>query len=137
MTPTLLSLLVGAVGAGLVVALALKLRAWPRRTELLAAVRQALAYPRARLWGIIAAAVYLVVFSVWGGKGGRIHYFYEEWIFTFTAGDVMVGLVTAILTGLVVALLVQTVKQVGMFKARQSGVGVFGTLLAVAASFCP
>jgi len=120
-----------------VAAVAWKLDAWRRRSELRAAIRMSLAYPLALRLGILAAIAYLVVFFVWGGRGGRIHYFYEEWILTFTALDVVVAVVTAALMGITVALLVQTVKAVGMFKGRESGVGVAGTLLAVAASFCP
>lgn len=125
------------LGCLAVAVVAWKLDVWRRRSELFAAVRMSLADRPAALTGLLAAFVYLVIFSVWGGRGGRVHYFYEEWILTFTPVDVVVAIVTSVLMGLTMALLVTTVKQVGMFKARESGVGVAGTLLAVAASFCP
>lgn len=121
----------------LVVLAAWKLGAWRNRSNLAVAVRAALSYKAALGWGVTASLAYLVVFFAWGGRNGRIHLFYGHWILNFSPLDVVVAAVTALLMGLTVTLLLQTVKQVGMFKNSGSGVGVAGTLLAVAASFCP
>jgi hypothetical protein len=137
MNQELLVAAVGAVACLLVVLVGWKLDAWRNRSSLAAAVTAALGYRAALIAGIVAALAYLVVFFVWGGKNGRVHLFYGHWILNFNTVDVVVAAVTALLMGLTVTLLVQTVKQVGMFKNAGGGVGVAGTLLAVAASFCP
>jgi hypothetical protein len=87
--------------------------------------------------GIVAAAMYVAVFMIFGGQGGRIHVFWGRWILTMTAGDAVLGVFIAFLIGLAVVLISYSIKAMGLPKAGKGGIGVLGTALAMLASFCP
>ena len=108
------------------------------RRQILSVVQNALKNRKALLSGIFIAILYLAVFMILGGKGGRIHILFGRIIWNTSSGEVLTGLLLAILVMMSMAL---SVFGVGIMGARQSGkksgMGFFGSLLALLAAFCP
>ena len=94
---------------------------------------------RKALWsGIVIAVFYLAVFMILGGKGGRIHILFGRFIWNTTPGEVLTGLLLAILVMISMALFVFSVRSMGAKQSgKKSGAGFFGSLLALLAAFCP
>ncbi len=108
------------------------------RYLILTVIKNALKDRRAPWIGILFAVLYLAVFMILGGKGGRIHILFGRWIFNTTAGEVLIGLAMAILVMVSMALFVYSVRVIGLAQSRKKGgIGGFGALLAMLAAFCP
>jgi hypothetical protein len=108
------------------------------RDALLSIIKTALNDRRAFRAGILLAAVYLAVFMIWGGKGGRIHIMFGRWILNATSGETVGALVLAVLVMVSMALFVYGVHVMGSVQFGKKGaVGISGTLLALLAAFCP
>ena len=108
------------------------------RRPIIAVIRSALS-SRASLWvGILAGLAYLSVFMILGGRGGRVHMLFGRVIWNTSAGEVLVGIMLAVLVMLSMSLFVFGA---GVLGARQSGrkggIGIAGSLLAMLAAFCP
>lgn len=94
---------------------------------------------RKALWsGILIAVIYLAVFMILGGKGGRIHVLFGRLIWNTTPGEVVTGLLLAMLVMISTALFVFSVRSMGAKQSgKKSGMGFFGSLVALLAAFCP
>ena len=94
---------------------------------------------RSALWsGICMAVFYIAVFLFMGGKGGRIHLLFGRLIWNTTPGEILTGLLLAILVMISTALFVFGIGVMGAKQSgRKSGMGFFGSLLAILAAFCP
>jgi hypothetical protein len=108
------------------------------RQQILSVIKNALKERKALLSGILMAVFYLAVFMILGGKGGRIHVLFGRLIWNTTAGEVLTGLLLAMLVMLSISLFVFGVR---LMRAKQSGkkigAGFFGSLLALLVAFCP
>jgi hypothetical protein len=108
------------------------------RSPILVVIRNAFS-TRASLWvGILAGIFYLAVFMILGGSGGRVHVLFGRVIWNTTVGEVLVGILMAVLVMLSMSLFVFGA---GVLGAQQSGrkgsIGIAGSLLAMLAAFCP
>ena len=94
---------------------------------------------RKALWiGGFLGALYLAVFMILGGKGGRIHVLFGRLIFNATPWEMLSGLALAILAMISMTLFVYGVRVMGFRQSGKGwGIGFLGTLLALLASFCP
>jgi hypothetical protein len=94
---------------------------------------------RKSLWsGILIGVFYLAVFMILGGKGGRIHVLFGRVIWNTTPGEIFTGFLLAILVMISMTLFVYGVQVMGGIQTgRKSGMGFFGSLLALLAAFCP
>jgi len=108
------------------------------RHSILSVIRNALNERKALWAGILAGAVYLAVFMILGGRGGRVHVLFGRVIWNTTVGEVLAGILVAVLVMLSMSLFVFGA---GVLGARQSGrkggIGIAGSLLAMLAAFCP
>jgi hypothetical protein len=94
---------------------------------------------RKAFWiGTLLGIFYLAVFMILGGKGGRIHVLFGRLIFNTTPWEMVTGLALAVLVMISMALFVYGVQVMGLRQSgKKGGVGFFGALLALLASFCP
>jgi hypothetical protein len=94
---------------------------------------------RKALWiGILFGLFYMSVFMILGGKGGRIHVLFGRVIWNTTPGEMAAGFLLAFLVMMSMMLFVYGVHVMdGMISSRKSGMGFFGSLLALLAAFCP
>jgi len=131
----ILSLLLSAV----VVAVAVKKwRIIRDRRQILSVIKNALKERKALISGIIIALFYLTVFVILGGKGGRIHVLFGRVIWNTTPLEMLTGVLLAILVMISMALFVFGVRVIGAKQSgKESGMGFFGSLLALLAAFCP
>jgi protein-S-isoprenylcysteine O-methyltransferase Ste14 len=108
------------------------------RRQILSVIQTALKERKALLSGILIAVFYLAVFMILGGKGGRIHVLFGRVIWNTTPGEVLTGLLLAMLVMISMALFVFGVRLMGAKQTgKKSGMGFFGSLLALLAAFCP
>jgi hypothetical protein len=108
------------------------------RHLILSLMKLALNERRAFWMGTLLGIFYLAVFMILGGKGGRIHVLFGRLIFNVTPWEMVTGLVLAILVMISMTLFVYGVQVMGLRQSgKKGGVGFFGTLLALLASFCP
>jgi hypothetical protein len=91
------------------------------------------------LWaGIPLGVLYLMVFMILGGKGGRIHVLFGRLIWNTTLAEILLGLVLAALVMISMALFVYWVHLKGLRRlGTEGGIGLAGSLLALLACFCP
>jgi len=108
------------------------------RQSMLSAIGIALKERKAFWIGMLAGVLYLALFMILGGKGGRIHILFGRLIFNTTAAEVVPGLFLAFLVMISVGLFVYRI-QLKAFKkpGKEGGIGIFGAFLAVLAAFCP
>jgi hypothetical protein len=94
---------------------------------------------RRAFWiGTLLGILYLAIFMVPGGKGGRIHVLFGRLIINATLWEMVTGLALAILVMISMTLSVYGVHVMGLKQYGKKGqVGFFGALLALLASFCP
>jgi len=94
---------------------------------------------RRSVWlGIILGVLYLAVFAIFGGRGGRIHILFGRLIWNATPGEMLTGLVLAVLVAVSISLFIYRVRGKGLaVSMTKGGVGLAGTCLAVLAGFCP
>ena len=125
--------------AAVVVAIAIKKWHIIRdRQQILSVIKNALKERKALLSGILMAVFYLAVFMILGGKGGRIHVLFGRLIWNTTPGEVLTGLLLAMLVMVSISLFVFGVRLMGAKQSgKKSGVGFFGSLLALLVAFCP
>lgn len=108
------------------------------RHLIVAVIKNALNERKAFWSGIIMGIFYLSVFMILGGKGGRIHVLFGRVIWNTTPGDIFTGLLLAVLVMTSMTLFVYGVQVMGGLQSgRKSGMGFFGSLLALLAAFCP
>jgi hypothetical protein len=108
------------------------------RGPILSVIRNALQERKALWIGIAAAVFYLAVFMILGGRGGRIHFMFGRVIWNTSPGDVLAGILLALLVMLSMALFIYGIRVMGArMSGRQGSVGIFGSLLALLAAFCP
>ena len=108
------------------------------RQQILSVIKNALKERKALLSGILIALFYLAVFMILGGKGGRVHVLFGRLIWNTAPGEVLTGLLLAILVMISMALFVFGVRLMGARQSgKQSGIGFFGSLLALLVAFCP
>ena len=101
-------------------------------------IKNALKEKKALTSGILIALFYLAVFMILGGKGGRVHVLFGQIIWNTTPAEIFTGLILAILVMISMALFVFSVEIMGAKQSgRKSGMGFFGSLLALIAAFCP
>jgi hypothetical protein len=108
------------------------------RSPILVVIRNAFS-TRASLWvGILAGVAYLAVFMILGGRGGRVHVLFGRVIWNTTVGEVLVGILMAVLVTLSMSLFVFGAGVLGAQRSgRKGGIGIAGSLLAMLAAFCP
>jgi hypothetical protein len=130
---------ISILAATLVVGMAIKKwHVFRDRQQFLSIIRNTLKDRKALWSGILIAIFYLVVFMILGGKGGRIHVLFGRLVWNTTPGEVLTGLLLAILVMMSMALFVFGVRLLGAKQSgRKSGMGFFGSLLALLAGFCP
>lgn len=94
---------------------------------------------RKALWiGALVGIFYLAVFMVLGGKGGRIHILFGQLIWNTAPEEMLTGLALAILLMISMTLFIYGVRVMGLTQSgKKGGMGIFGALLALMASFCP
>jgi len=108
------------------------------RRQILLTIKNALKERKALMSGILIAFLYMAVFMIIGGKGGRIHVLFGRIIWNTTPVDMLTGLLLATLVMISMALFVFGVGLIGAKQSgRKSGMGFFGSLLALLASLCP
>lgn len=106
--------------------------------QILSVIQNALKERKALWIGILTAVFYLAVFMILGGQGGRIHLLFGRVIWNTSPGDVLTGILLAILVMISMALFVFGVRLMGAKQSgKKSGMGFFGSLLALLAAFCP
>jgi hypothetical protein len=124
-----------------VIAVGLATRKWHimrDRLLILSAVRAAFRERKAFRIGTLAGVLYMAVFMILGGKGGRIHVLFGRLIFNTTAGEVLAGLSLAFLVMISITLFVYGVHVMGLARSgKEGGMGFFAHFLAVLAAFCP
>jgi len=108
------------------------------RRLIASAIGTALKDRRSGWIGILMGVLYLAVFVVFGGRGGRIHILFGSLIWNATLGEMLTGLVLAVLVAVSMSLFVYGVHAKGLAGyGMKGGVGLAGTCLAVLAGFCP
>jgi hypothetical protein len=108
------------------------------RRQILSVIKGALRYRNALLVGISFAVVYMSVFMILGGKGGRVHILFGRWIFNTTSGEVLTSLGMAILVMTSMTMFAYSIRMIGLVRSgKRCGAGIFGALLAALAAFCP
>ena len=84
------------------------------------------------------AVFYLAVFMILGGQGGRVHVLFGRVIWNTSPGDLLPGILLALLVMLSMSLFIYGAGVMGAKKTgRQGGMGLIGSLLALLAAFCP
>jgi hypothetical protein len=130
-----ISILLAAVVVGLA---AWKWHIVKDRQSILSVMKLALNERRALWFGILAGVVYLAVFMILGGKGGRVHFLFGRLIWNTSPADVLTGLVLAILVAISMSLFAYGARLMGSTQSgKKGGIGFFGAGLALLASFCP
>jgi hypothetical protein len=108
------------------------------RRSILSTIGTALKNRNAFWIGTLAGVFYLAVFMILGGKGGRLHVLFGRLIFNTTPGDMLAGILLAFLVMISMSLFVYGMQTAGLKgSGKESGIGLFGTFLAVLAAFCP
>ncbi len=108
------------------------------RRQILSVIKSALKERKALISGIIIALFYLAIFMVLGGKGGRVHVLFGRIIWNTTPLDMLSGFLLAMLVMISMALSVFGIRVLGAKQSgKESGIGFFGSLLALLAAFCP
>ena len=124
-----------------VIAIGIALRKWHiiRDRQLFLSTIKIALNERKSLWiGMLAGFVYLALFMILGGKGGRIHVLFGRVIFNTTAVEVSAGLILASLVMVSMSLFAYNIQLMGLKKTgEEGGIGLFGAFLAVLAAFCP
>lgn len=124
-----------------VVAVGLAVKKWHilrDRHWILSTIRTALREPKAFWIGTMAGLIYMAVFMILGGKGGRIHVLFGRWVFNTTAAEMLAGLSLAFLVMISMTLFVYGVRAGSLTKpAQEGGMNLFAAFLAVLAAFCP
>lgn len=123
------------------IAIVLAIKKWhiiQERHLIFEVIKNSLREAKALWTGIFMGVFYLTVFMVLGGKGGRIHVLFGRIIWNTTPGEILTGLLLAILVTVSMALFVYGVHVMGGVQSgKKSGMGFFGSLLALLAAFCP
>ena len=115
-----------------------KWRVMQDRLWILSVIKTALKDRKALYAGTLFAALYLAVFMIWGGKGGRFHILFGRWILNTTPGEMVAGLLFAALVMIAMASFVYGVRVMGSTQSSKKGaIGFLGALLALPAAFCP
>lgn len=124
-----------------VIAVGIAIRKWHivrDRLLILSVLRNALKKRKALWVGMLTGFIYLAVFLIPGGKGGRIHILFGRLIWNTSPGEVLIGILLALLVMLSMSMFIFGI---GVMGAKQSGkkgsIGFFGSLLALLAAFCP
>jgi hypothetical protein len=129
------SLLLSAVVVGIAI------RKWHiirDRQQIISIIKTAMKQKNALITGIIIAFLYMAVFMTLGGKGGRVHVLFGQVIWNTTPVDMLTGLILAILVMVSMTLFVFGVGVLGAKQSgKKSGMGFFGSFLALIAAFCP
>ena len=124
-----------------VIAVAVAVRKWHvvrDRRQIFSVIQTALKERKALWIGILAAVFYLAVFMILGGQGGRIHVMFGRVIWNTSPGDLLPGILLALLVMLSMSLVIYGAGVMGAKKTgRQGGMGLIGSLLALLAAFCP
>ena len=124
-----------------VIAVAVAVRKWHvvrDRRQIFSVIQTALTERKALWIGILAAVFYLAVFMILGGQGGRIHVMFGRVIWNTSPGDLLPGILLALLVMLSMSLVIYGAGVMGAKKTgRQGGMGLIGSLLALLAAFCP
>ena len=124
-----------------VIAVGIAIRKWRiiRDRHMILSVFRNAVQERQALWiGILFGFFYMSVFMILGGKGGRIHFLFGRVIWNTTPGEIVAGFLLAFLVMTSMMLFVYGVHVMGGVKSsRKSGMGFFGSLLALLAAFCP
>ena len=124
-----------------VIAIGLAIRKWHiirDRHLILSTIGIALKEPKAFWIGALAGVLYMAVFMVLGGKGGRIHVLFGRLIFNATAGEMLAGFSLAFLVMISMSLFIYGVHRMGLTRSgKEGGMGLFGAFLALLAAFCP
>jgi hypothetical protein len=108
------------------------------RQLILSVMKLALSNRKAFWIGTLFGIIYLAIFMILGGKGGRIHILFGRVIFNTSPGEAVLGLVLAVLVAMSMTLSVYGIHIMGFAQSRKrGGIGLAGSLLAVLASFCP
>ncbi|MBN2320061.1 MAG: hypothetical protein JXR49_13325 [Acidobacteria bacterium] len=108
------------------------------RRQILLVIQLALKERKALWVGIVTAVLYLAVFMILGGQGGRVHILFGRVIWNTSPGDLLPGILLALLVMLSMALTIYGIRVMGAKKSgRQGGMGIIGSLLALMAAFCP
>ena len=129
------SLLLSAVVVGIAV---MKWHIIRDRQHVLSLIKNAMKDKKSLITGTLFAFLYIAVFLVLGGKGGRIHVLFGRIIWNTTPVDMLKGVILATLVMISMALFVFGVGVLGTKQSgKKSGMGFFGSLLALIAAFCP
>ena len=124
-----------------VIAIALAIKKWhviQDRHLIFVVIQNALSERKALWSGVLLGVFYLILFMILGGKGGRIHVLFGRLIWNTTPGEVLAGFLLAVLVMTSMTLFVYGVHVMGGIKTgKKSGMGFFGSLLALLAAFCP
>lgn len=122
-------------------AMAFAVRKWhivQDHRQILSVIQSALKERKALGIGILTGLFYLAVFLILGGRGGRIHFMFGRFIWNTTPGEMLAGFFLAVLVMISMTLFVYGVGVMGGIQAgKKSGMGFFGSFLALLAAFCP
>ena len=104
------------------------------RREILSVIKNTLKDKKSLVSGIFIAILYLAVFMMLGGKGGRVHVLFGRVIWNTTAEDLLTGVFLAILVMISMALFVFCAGELGVKQSgRESRMGFLGSMLALMA----
>lgn len=136
---TLMVKVVSLLISGVIVGIAVK--KWhiiTDRQQILSVTLNALK-DRKTLWsGILIAVFYLAIFMILGGRGGRIHVLFGRVIWNTTPLDMLTGFLLAMLVMISMTLFVFGVRIMGAKQSgKKSGMGFFGSFMALLAALCP
>jgi hypothetical protein len=94
---------------------------------------------RKAFWiGTLAGVIYMAVFMILGGKGGRIHVLFGRLVLNATAGEILAGLLLGFLVMISMTLFVYGIQVMGPARpGKEGGIRLFAAFLAVLAAFCP
>ena len=124
-----------------VIAVGIAFRKWHvfrDRYQVLSVIRNAFKEGKALWSGILTGVFYLALFMILGGKGGRIHFLSGRLIWNTSPGEVLAGILLAVLVMMSMSLFVYSVRVMGAKQSgKKGGMGFFGSLLALMAAFCP
>jgi len=108
------------------------------RQQIILIIKNAMKEKKALISGLLIAIFYLAVFMILGGMGGRIHILFGRVVWNTTPVEILTGILLAILVMISMTLFVFSVGVMGAKQSgKESGMGFFGSLLALLAAFCP
>ena len=118
-----------------VIAVVVAVRKWQvvrDRRQIFLVIKTALKERKALWIGILTAVFYLAVFMILGGQGGRVHVLFGRVIWNTSPGDLLPGILLALLVMLSMSLFIYGAGVMGAKKTgKQGGMGTSTPMRAI------